>query len=217
MAFAGYSKEALQFLKELKANNKKEWFDANRKTYERELRDPTKELAADLADAVEQLTGDAQKTKIFRINRDVRFSKDKTPYNSHVHLSVMPVDLGDQPPAWMFGWAPDYLTIGCGVFEYSGAALDGFRTMIAGNGGETFAQALNSLRDGGARISEPALKRVPSGFPTDHPRADLLKHKGIAVWHDLSGPQAALQADIVGQTIEGFRDLLPVYEQLKKV
>ena len=124
MTFPGFTQDSLKFLANLKANNTREWFADNKKTYETEIRQPAREFAAEMADSLEQLVGESLKTKIFRINRDIRFSKDKTPYNSHVHISWIP-DRGASSPAWMFGLSPDYLTLGCGVFEFDKAAVAG--------------------------------------------------------------------------------------------
>ena len=123
MTFPGYTPAALKFLKSLKTHNNRDWFQENKKTYEAEIKDPTKIFAAEMADALEKLTGDAQKSKVFRINRDIRFSKDKTPYNTHVHISWMPQTPAGVAPAFMFGLGTDYLTLGCGVFEFDKDAL----------------------------------------------------------------------------------------------
>ena len=97
--FSGFSDETLAFLNGLKANNSRDWFDANRKSYEAAVKAPSKAFSDIMAGELERLTGTAQKPKIFRINRDIRFSKDKTPYNTHIHISWMPVGGGEGAPA----------------------------------------------------------------------------------------------------------------------
>jgi len=207
-SFDGYAPEALQFLKDLKANNNREWFSDNRKTYETFIKAPTKELAATLNAVVDDLTGRDHKAKIFRINRDIRFSKDKTPYNSHVHLSFTPADGG--PVAWMFGWSTTYLTLGCGTFEFDKETLGRYRDHVAGDDGTDFETRFSDLTAHGVRFDEPALKRVPAGYPSDHRRADLLRRKGLMGWIDLDGPEAATRATLVESCQSTFTRLLPL-------
>lgn len=214
-SFDGYAPEALQFLKDLKANNNREWFSDNKKTYETFIKAPTRELAAILNAVVDDLTGRDHKAKIFRINRDIRFSKDKTPYNSHVHLSFAPSDGG--PAAWMFGWSTTYLTLGCGTFEFDKERLGRFRDHVAGDDGGEFEALVCELAANGVRFDEPALKRVPTGYPSDHPRADLLRRKGLMGWIDLDGPEAATRAKLVDSSRATFTRLLPLARAFDRI
>jgi uncharacterized protein (TIGR02453 family) len=136
-------------------------------------------FAEDLAKA----TGVPHGPKLFRIHRDVRFSKDKTPYNTHLHL------LWSRPgeattPAWFFGASPDYLTLGMGVIGLEKDNLTRFRQMIDTAGddltdamGSAEATANVTLSDWGP---DP-LKRVPKPYDADHPHAELLKRKSFAI------------------------------------
>ncbi len=130
--FDSYSPDALHFLRDLKANNTKDWFVANKVTYEQHIKEPTKTFANDLASALGDLTGQPHGSKIFRIHRDIRFSKDKTPYNAHIHIALRPESAVAQPPMWFFGLSPEKPTLGCGVFQYEKEALATFRTAMAG-------------------------------------------------------------------------------------
>src|SRR5579885_1530081 len=88
--FEGFSKETFKFLRGLKKNNTKAWFEAHRADYEQHLREPSKDLAEAMGAYFREhdmpITGNA-KISLFRINRDIRFSKDKSPYKTHVGLS----------------------------------------------------------------------------------------------------------------------------------
>ena len=213
MTFPGYTDEALNFLENLKSNNSRDWFAANKLVYEKQVRDPTKILAAELADRLEELTEDAQKSKIFRIHRDLRFSKDKTPYNTHVHISLAPQS--GNAPAFMLGWSHNYLTLGCGVFEFQKDVLANYRTFAASGSGEKLQVILDKLIADGGRIDEPVLKRVPSGFDPNHPRVGLLRRKGIAVWQDLDDPKIATQPRLVDKVLAGFETFLPLYKLIR--
>ena len=204
----------LEFLGNLKQNNNRDWFQQNKGAYESSVKNPAKAFAILMEGELERLSGAAQKAKIFRINRDVRFSKDKTPYNTHIHMSWTDRDGGQGGPAFMFGLSPEYCTLGCGVFEFSKPMLDTFRNRVAGESGEALAGIVGELENSGIRISEAALKRVPSGFPADHPQARFLRHKGIAAWCDLEGPQDALVADLDKKVVAALTPLLPLWHFL---
>ncbi len=213
-AFSGFNPEAVNFLKELKANNTRDWFLQNKKTYEAEIKKPAALFSSVMAEELQTQTGQSHKAKVFRINRDVRFSKDKTPYNSHLHISFTPESKLASPPAWMFGLSTEYFTLGCGVFEFDKTALDTYRKRIAGDAGAELGALIEKLVKAGIRFSEPALKRVPPGYPQDHPHADLLRRKGLASWLDYDGPEAATGPKIVETCVTGFKQLMPVFEVL---
>ena len=212
--YSGFSDETLAFLTGLKANNNRDWFDANRKTYEAAVKAPAKAFSEVMAGEVERLTGTAQQPKIFRINRDVRFSKDKTPYNTHIHISWMPVGGGAGAPSFMFGLSTEYCTVGCGTFEFPKPMLERYRETIAGARGEELGKTIDGLVADGYRLNEPALKRIPAGFPADHPRAALSLHKGLALWRDFEGPQSATEPDLLRNCLGQFEKLLPFWRFL---
>ncbi len=204
----------LEFLRDLKQNNKREWFQSKKADYENGVKNPAKAFAIAMEGELERLAGAAQKAKIFRINRDIRFSKDKTPYNTHIHMSWTNRDGEQGGPAFMFGLSPEYCTLGCGVFEFSKPKLETFRGHVAGGAGEKLAEIIGGLEKSGVRISEPDLKRVPSGFPADHRQARFLRHKGIAAWRDLDGPQDAVVADLDKVVVAALTPMLPLWRFL---
>ncbi len=212
--FDHFSADALRFLTDLKANNSREWFAARRKIYETEVRAPAKAFAATMAEALEVLTGEVQRTKIYRINRDIRFSSDKTPYNAHIHVSFAPETSAAQPPMWFVGLSPERLTVGCGVFRYDKDNLPGFRAAMASAQGAALMALAARLSRQGLRISEPDLKRIPPGFDKDHPHADALRRKGFSGWRDLDTPARATQPGFVQEVMREMQALLPIHALL---
>jgi uncharacterized protein (TIGR02453 family) len=213
--FTGFTDETLGFLAGLKANNTRDWFNENRKAYEAAVKQPAEAFADIMAGELETLTGVAHKPKLFRINRDIRFSKDKTPYNTHVHSAWMPVDGGEGAPAWMFGLSTEYCTLGCGVFEFPKGILATYRHKIAMEYGDDLGRIVGGLKADGYRLQEPALKRVPPGFPDDHPWVELSLHKGIMLWRDLEAPDAATKPDLMDRCLRHFGELLPLWRFLR--
>ena len=105
------------FLGALRENNDRAWFTAHKGDYVAHLKCPAEQFASALAGELAEQSGTPHEYRIFRIHRDVRFAKDKTPYNAHLHISLSP-DGGcrEGGPAWMFGLDPDGLTLGAGIF-----------------------------------------------------------------------------------------------------
>ncbi len=130
-----FPENTVTFLRDLAANNNRGWFNDNKPLYERAIKEPATEFGALLSDHFESLTGRPHKPRVFRIHRDVRFAKDKTPFNAHLHISLTPD--GIKPaPAWMFGLEPDRLVFGAGLMGCDKSGLDAFRTRIAGSDGK---------------------------------------------------------------------------------
>jgi uncharacterized protein (TIGR02453 family) len=179
------SRDTIDFLARLRVNNDRQWFEAHRADYEAHVKLPGEAFARALASQLEAATGEPHEYRIFRVHRDVRFSKDKTPYNAHLHMSLS-LDGGckDGGPAWMFGLDPDGLTLGAGIFAFSAPRLDRWRALVASPEGASVAALINRLGAEEVRVSEPELKRVPAPYPADHPRAELLRRKGLTAWID---------------------------------
>ena len=215
--FDSFSSEAIQFLTDLKANNSRDWFQTNKPVYEDHVKEPGKRFADALSVALGDLTGHRHHSKIFRINRDIRFSKDKTPYNAHLHIAFKPdIDAG-QAPMWFFGLSPTGLAMGCGVFQYEKAHLDRFRQAMSGAKGADLIALSRELDASGIRIGDPDLKRVPNGFDKYHRNGDALRRKGFAAWIDKDDPAFATQPALVSRTVDEFRRLLPVFDLLSEL
>jgi uncharacterized protein (TIGR02453 family) len=170
--FAGWPKPGLQFLKGLRKENSKAYFQANRRAYETALKEPTEALFAQLG----QEFGSGWHTKIFRINRDLRFSKDKRPYNDHVSGIVM----SDRSAGgYYLQFSPDGLYLAVGCYEMAADQLKRYRDAVVSREGEKLVRIVSALEKAGYAVSEPRLKRVPPGYPDDHPYRDLLRRTGL--------------------------------------
>lgn len=216
--FEGFSREAVQFLVDLKANNNREWFAEHKQVYETEIKKPAGVFCAEMRDELQRMSGMEHSSKIFRIHRDVRFSKDKTPYKAHLHILFAPLEdsagLPVSPPRWFFGLMPDHVTFGAGVFSFEKSALETYRARIAGADGEALAKLLAGLKKSGMRLPEAQLKRVPAGFDKDHPRGALLRRKGLAVWKDLDGVDAVSGPGTTSTCVGELKRLKPVFDWL---
>ncbi|MEM8951104.1 MAG: DUF2461 domain-containing protein [Pseudomonadota bacterium] len=212
--FRGFSRKAVTFLSNLRDNNERAWFNDHKSDYEREIREPAKAFALDMGSALKELTGRAHGHKIFRIHRDVRFSKDKTPYNTHLHIAFIPESEKPSPPCWFFGLDPDGLTLGTGIFAFDKDDLDSFRRRVLGPDGTRLSELVQRLEKEGIRFGKPDLKRIPSGYPNEHPAADLLRYKGFSAWTDHADSMTATDPALVWICGRDFARLKPVFDWL---
>lgn len=208
------------YLADLKANNSKTWFDANRNRYEAEFLDPAKDLVVALAPHVTALDPPHRAEpkvngSIRRLNRDVRFSKDKTPYDPRLHLIFWTGDHPNRSPGLHLVLHPDHLGMGAGTWGLPPNALERFRAAVLDDqAGQELADLLDAAAEQGFTLDEPPLKRVPKGYDADHPRADLLRHKGLVVrTHARARPPA--QIDDTGALLAAFSVLAPINRWLQ--
>lgn len=210
-----FPNETVAFLRDLKRNNQRDWFKEHKKRFEAAVKYPAEDFVDLLEAEFEQLTNRAHASKIFRIHRDVRFSKDKTPYNSHLHISLFPDEVDYQGPHWFFGLDTEKLILGVGIFGFDKAALTRYRQRIHGEAGAALDEILRALIAKGAYLHEPELKRVPRDYDPEHPRAELLRRKGLAVWQDLGPAAVATKGDLVAHCMAQFESLKPVADWLE--
>jgi uncharacterized protein (TIGR02453 family) len=173
--FTGFAKDAMQFWPELAAEMEKPWFDANKARYHAQW------VAARLAPTYRPATLGAP--KVLRIYRDVRFSKDKTPYKTHVGALIPAGDasLADGGCAALYvHLGLDEEFVGVGQYQFGPEALGRWRATVAGKPGAALATRIAALRRAGYTVGgHDDYKKVPKGFAEDHPRAALLKQKGL--------------------------------------
>ena len=179
--------EARAFLTELAANNSKPWFDAHKAEYEAKLKAPALALLDRLSGPVAEIAGGPVETKLWRPYRDVRFSKDKTPYHTHLHMAWLPSGAGRQAPGFFFGISKEYVTCGVGLMGFDKGVTDDWRAGVDRDG-RGWQGEIDALLATGFTLGEPDLKRVPAPYGKDHPHGDLLRRKGLALWSEVTSP-----------------------------
>ena len=203
MAFRGWPAEALEFFEGLQADNSKTYWLANKQTYEECVRAPMVELLTEL----EPEFGAA---KIYRPYRDVRFSKDKTPYKTSIAANF---ERGGYVQLTLDG-----LGAGSGFYMFDSERLAKFRDAVADDrSGRQLVSVIDGIRDKDIEVhSHDMLKRVPSGYPADHPRAELLRYKDIVAWK--RWPVGAWLGTAKAKTrlVEFYRDTTPLNDWLAK-
>jgi uncharacterized protein (TIGR02453 family) len=165
MTFTGFGEGAVEFFDGLIADNSKAYWTDQRATYEADVRAPMQALLADL----EPEFGPG---KIFRPYRDVRFSRDKTPYKTHCGATAGP---------FYVQVSADGLLVAGGYYQMASDQVARFRTAVDDERrGSDLEKRLAALA--GLTVAGETLKTRPRGYDPDHPRIDLLRHKGLYAW-----------------------------------
>ena len=204
---------AQAFFPKLAANNSKEWFEPQKAYYKSEIATPAGLFAEAVGSELGRICETSFRPKVFRIYRDVRFSKDKTPLNAHLHLSWSPSN--GQQPGWFWGLSPDYFILGMGIMGLQGAGLAAFRALVDAEGAaleDMMAKATGSVSASLSDYGPEPLKRVPKPYAPDHPQADLLKRKAFALHAPL--PPDWRDGGLVNATLATASGLMPVYKLL---
>jgi uncharacterized protein (TIGR02453 family) len=187
--FQGFADGDGKFFKALAKKNEREWFQAHKAEFETGWNEPMKVLLADVREAIDGAYehADLDEPKVFRIFRDVRFSKDKSPYKTHIGGFIPMIRRGakatDLPMALYFHVGATETFGAAGHYMMEPASLDRFRRAVADDktGAELQAILSKLAKKRFKAESHGALKRVPKGYDPDHPRADLLRRKGLTV------------------------------------
>jgi uncharacterized protein (TIGR02453 family) len=216
--FRGFQPEAIQFLADLAANNDRDWFQPRKRDFEKLLKEPMEALVARLAERFAErdlpLRADPKRS-IFRIYRDTRFSKDKSPYKTNVGAGFPYVgpdgDAGPQGSGGYFHLQPGEMFFGGGMYMPEREQLQAWREKVVSEP-EAVHRAIDDpsfkAAFDGVHTHDP-LKRVPPGFPADHPDAELLKMRDVTFGRRLSD-EDVLSPGLPDLLTEGYASAIPV-------
>jgi len=188
--FEGFSDEAIQFFLELQSEQSRTWFKAHQADFLRLCRRPLELFIEELRDRVTPVYPRIVEAEphYFRIQRDTRFGRDKTPYKTNISADVAIRPRGEDEnehgiPGLYFSWGLEGEYLGIGAWHMSPAVLARYRAVLDNSkrGAEVQRMVDQLVAQGCTIEAMEKLKRVPSPYPQDHPRAELLKHKGFAV------------------------------------
>lgn len=222
--FAGFPKRFTAFFSGLKKNNSKAWFDDHRQAYENDVKAPAAEFVVALGERLKKIAPNIQaipkvNKSLFRLNRDVRFSTDKSPYKTnlgilfweghrkrmectgfyfHVEGSKMMLAAG------MHMFPKDF------VEPYRGAVVD--KTL-----GPQLTKAVKTVTGKGYEVGGVHYKRVPRGYDPDHKNASYLLHNGLYAMLETQLPAEFFSAAIVDFAFNHYRNMVPLHKWLLKV
>ena len=208
--------ETFKFFRQLKRNNRREWFEKNKARYHAEVRDPLLELVSalepDLQKISPHLVADPRPNggALFRIYRDVRFSKDKTPYKTHAALRFPHEDGKDvHTPGYYLHLEPGSVYAGAGVWHPESSVLRQVRDAIVAD-----PAAWKRVKSGKAfraqcQLGGESLKRPPKGFDPEHPLIEDLKRKDFVAFTEFT-EEDALDASFQKKLVSSFKAMAPL-------
>jgi uncharacterized protein (TIGR02453 family) len=215
MSFSGFSPAFFGFFRELRDNNEKSWFEANKSRYETQVKAPLQAfviaMGPRLAAISDTITVDPKKS-VFRIHRDTRFSKDKSPYKTNAGLHFRHESAKDaHAPGFYVHLAPDEVFYGGGLWMPEPPALAKLRDAIVADpkgwakakGDKGVAAMFGGLADG-----DP-LTRPPKGYPAHHPHLEDLKKRSFFVIREGSEAEAG-RADFPDAVAKAARAATPL-------
>jgi uncharacterized protein (TIGR02453 family) len=205
MPFSGFRDEAFAFYEGLEADNSKTYWVANKAVYDDLVRAPMLELADELAQ-------EFAPAKVFRPNRDVRFSADKSPYKTHMG-AFAPLSEG---LGWYVQLDADGIRTGGGFYAHTKertaryrAAVDDSRT------GAELVTVMKALTKAGFEKRGDQVRTRPRGVPEDHPRLDLMRHESLSAGRQLPDGALATPAKLLTAVRKDWRTLRPLIDWLQ--
>jgi uncharacterized protein (TIGR02453 family) len=203
MTFKGWPAEALHFYEGLEADNSKAYWTDHKETYETCVRAPMDELLAELAP-------EFGAGKLFRPYRDIRFSKDKSPYKTAIAASLA--------EGGYIQLSAEGLGVGSGMYHMEPPQLDRFRAAVDDEStGTELAAIVAKVRKAGMQVvGHDVLKTAPKGYAKDHPRIDLLQQKGLVAWQQWPVEPWLGTRKAKDRVVKALRTSVPLNEWLRK-
>lgn len=223
--FNGFPPEALDFLHDLEANNNRDWFEDNKARYQRVLLEPAVEFVTAVGSGLQHVAPEIQvdprtngQGVLMRIYRDVRFSKDKSPYKTAVS-GVFTDGKGKKMarPAFGFHMTANGMELMSGMFGFDKAQLAAYQAAVADEEkGLALLAAVESITNKPAyEIVGEQYKRLPAGYDAEHPRADLLRYKGLYARPVAPFPPEIMTGvELVPTVLVHFEVMAPFYNWL---
>ncbi|MHC4599020.1 MAG: DUF2461 domain-containing protein [Planctomycetota bacterium] len=215
-----FSPRLFAFLKDLRNHNEREWFNANKARYEKDVKEPFLDFIADFSGPLLKISphflADPRPSggSFFRIYRDTRFAKDKSPYKTHAAAQFRHVaGKNVHAPGFYLHLEPGSVFAGAGIWRPDGKALARIRKAIATDS-KTWKKAVTgkAFRDN-CILTGDSLKRPPRGFDPEHPFVEDLKRKDFLAFAEFSESQA-VKADFIGRVTKAFKSASPMIKFL---
>jgi uncharacterized protein (TIGR02453 family) len=218
-SFPGFSKECVKFFKELASHNHKTWFDKNKAEYNEEVLEPSRHFVTTMGDRLKKLrpkvVADPRINKsLFRIYRDTRFSKDKSPYKTHMGI-IFWEGTGKRMDcsSFYFHIEPGKLMLGAGLYHFPKNLIEPYRdAVVHKKHGPTLARAVAKAKKAGYDIGGVHYKRTPRGYDPDHKLAPLLLHKGLYAMAQTKIPRELYSEEIIDYCFKTWKPMVPLHE-----
>jgi uncharacterized protein (TIGR02453 family) len=204
-------KEILSFLEDLQKNNNRDWFLANRKSYDlakKQMLRIVSELIAGISRFDSDISGTVPGSAVFRINRDVRFSNNKDPYKNNMGAYFSRAGKKSPFAGYYFHIQPANSFIASGIWMPEAPVLNAIRREIHFNHDSLRKILSNKDLKSWGKLEGEQLKTSPKGYDSDHPALDLLRHKSFVFTHHFSDKQTN-SGDFLNQCLEMYKSAMP--------
>jgi len=220
--FSGFSADTATFIQDLRANNDKLWFAANKARYEASVLEPSRAFVAAMGARLRAIAPGLHaepkvNRSLFRIHRDVRFARNKSPFKTNVGVWLWEGNGARMDCSGFYVHIePPTLMLGVGIHVFPKPHMEFWReTVDDERHGSAIAGIVDALRsEGRYAVGGEHYKRIPRGYDRDHPRAELLKHNGLFGSIEMPIPEAFTSRDFVELCAGHFEAMLPLHRWL---
>lgn len=219
-----FTKDTVGFFEDLSMNNSREWFLENKKRYESSVLNPSKKFVVEMGVRLREIAPDIiaipQVNKsLFRLNRDTRFSPDKTPYKTHLGIIMWQgASKRMENPGYYFHIEPGKYMLGAGLYLFPKEIMELYRkAVIDDRFGPELEKVIEEVEKKGYTVGRKRYKRVPKDYPRDHDRAELLKYDGMFAIEEGPLQDWIFTENLTDEVMKRFTDMKPVQEWMLKV
>jgi uncharacterized protein (TIGR02453 family) len=218
-----FPKKTIAYLKKLSKNNNREWFEANRDNYNSDFLEPCFQFVVEMSDKLQDIDPDIVAIpkidkSIFRLHRDVRFSKDKTPYKTNAGLYFWNGKMKKMAASgFYFHLEPKLFGVGLGIYMFPPELLKKYRDVVSDSANsKELHQIVRSLEKKGYTVGGKKFKKTPKGYNSNTLYPGYLLYDGIYAWYESSNFKKIEGGKAVNFIFKIFKDMLPLHKWLVK-
>ena len=220
--FDGFPRELIAFYRGLSENNNKSWFDEHRTDYENFVLAPARRFVISMGERLRSISPDIHvdpriNKSIFKIHRDVRFSKVKTPFKTHLALWFWEGHRKRMEcSGYYFHLDPDRLMIGAGIYQFPSNFLREYRdSVVHPKYGASLVKVMDEFAKGGSyAFGGKHYKRIPRGYDPEHENADLLLYNGLYVGIQSAHPRELTSSQLIDYCFKHYAKMAPLHRWL---
>jgi len=221
--FSGFPRQYFSFFNQLKKNNSKDWFEKHRSDYDEYVLHPAREFVIEMGKKLREIAPDVNaipkiNKSLFKINRDVRFSKDKSPYKTYMGIWLWEGGRKRMESSGFYLHVENKnLLIGVGIKMFPKPLLDRYReAVVEKKQGVALKSAVKKITDKGYLIDGKHYKKIPRGFDAEHPHAEYLLYKGLTARVEEKVSDVFYSDAIIDHAYAHYKNMLPLHRWLKK-
>ena len=219
--FKGFPKEMITFFEDLKTNNSKDWFNENKKMYEDYVKRPSEEFVMARGEKLIRISPGIMaipkvNQSLFRLNRDTRFSKDKTPYKTNLGIWFWAGKRKRMEcSGFYFHFGDGKLMLGAGIHRFTPELLKRYREAVVDKkNGPLLTKAVNQVSKKGYIIGVKHYKRIPRDYDANHERAQFLLYNGLTAMIEEKIPKEFNSSSIDEYAFSHFKNMSPLHQWL---